>query len=160
MGKNLATATTTFFFCDGGSCQKAGSEIVTRNARAYIRNNNLWNKTHTIKTRCNGRCEDAPTCIVQSGNYWYKHLTASKIQEIIESHVNQQKGVTPYLLYQDNWDKVISEKEIKPFKPKGFQHKNDVDLGMCCKQKDLVQINIYILYFYFYFKQKVVHCYN
>ncbi|MBP8792795.1 MAG: (2Fe-2S) ferredoxin domain-containing protein [Lutibacter sp.] len=135
MGKDLAASTTTFFFCDGGSCQKAGSEIVTRTARAYIRNNNLWNKTHTIKTRCNGRCEDAPTCIVQNGNYWYKDLTASKIQEIIASHVNEQKGVTPYLLYQNNWDKVVSEKDIKPIQPKGFEHKNDVDLGMCCITK-------------------------
>ena len=75
MGKNLADVDYSFYHCDGGSCKKAGSENVLRDVRAHLRNNNLWDKTHSIKTRCNGRCEDAPTCIVQPGNYWYKNLT-------------------------------------------------------------------------------------
>ena len=87
MGKNIANTTHTFLFCDGGSCQKKGSEQVVRTARAYLRNNGLWNTTHTIKTRCNGRCEDAPTCIVSNGDYWYKELTPEKIIPIVKSHI-------------------------------------------------------------------------
>ena len=135
MGKNLAASNNTFFFCDGGSCQKAGGENVVRAARAYLRNNGLWNTTHTIKTKCNGRCEDAPTCIVQSGNYWYKDLDAEKIKKILEAHIYHQKGVTPYLMYKDKWGEVVSDNERKNMKPKGFEFKNDVDLGACCIAK-------------------------
>lgn len=122
MGKNIKNAKTTFLFCDGGSCRKAQSETAIREARAHLRNEGLWDTTHSIKTRCNGRCEDAPTCIVQPGNYWYKELTPQKAIEIIDSHTKEEKPVTPYLLYQENWKNINSDKEkslaARIFKPK------------------------------------------
>ncbi|MBE7634071.1 hypothetical protein F7642_06930 [Tenacibaculum finnmarkense genomovar ulcerans] len=134
MGKNIANTTHTFLFCDGGSCQKAGSEQVTRAARAYLRNNNLWDKTHTIKTRCNGRCEDAPTCIVQPGEFWYKELTPEKITPIVKSHINNEplnQEDETNLLYKKGWKEQISNNERAPIKPKPFELKNDAELGEC-----------------------------
>ena len=131
MGKNIANTTHTFFFCDGGSCQKAGSEKVVREARAYLRNNELWDSTHTIKTRCNGRCEDAPTCIVGPGTFWYKELTAEKIIPIIKSHVNNEDPVESELLYKQEWQQLSSNNERTPIKPKPFELKNDVELEEC-----------------------------
>ena len=131
MGKNIANTTHTFFFCDGGSCQKAGSEKVIRAARAYIRNNGHWNTTHTIKTRCNGRCEDAPTCIISPGEYWYKELTPEKIIPIVKSHVNNNLPVESELLYQKGWEQQVSNNERTPIKPKPFALKNDQELGEC-----------------------------
>ncbi|MCL7764029.1 (2Fe-2S) ferredoxin domain-containing protein [Polaribacter sp. Z014] len=131
MGKDISNTTHTFLFCDGGSCQKAGSEKVIRAARAYLRNNNHWNTTHTIKTRCNGRCEDAPTCIVSSGEFWYKELTSDKIVPIVKSHIDNNLPVEADLLYQNKWDALKSNKEIAPFKPKPFELKNDKELGEC-----------------------------
>jgi len=131
MGKDLAVVQHTFFFCDGGSCQKAGSEEVIRNARAYIKNNMLWDEMHTIKTRCNGRCEDATTCIVLNGNYWYKELTPQKIIPILKSHINGNTPVIKDLLFQNGWDKVFSTNERARIKPKSFELKNDSDLGEC-----------------------------
>ena len=93
MGKDLANTNLTFLFCDGGSCQKAGSEQAARAARVYLRNNGHWDTTHTIKTRCNGRCEDASTCIVQPGNYWYKELTPEKVVNIIKSQRRRQSAL-------------------------------------------------------------------
>ena len=131
MGKNIAKTTTTFYFCDGGSCRKAGSESVVRNVRAYLRNNQLWDTTHTIKTRCNGRCEDAPTCIVQNGNFWYKKLTAQKGLEIAKSHIENHTPVEEYLLYHEEWDEINSQDERKPFLLKPFELKEDQTLGLC-----------------------------
>ncbi len=111
MGKNLSKVTTTFQFCDGGSCQKANSEIAVREARAYLRNQGLWDSTHTIKTRCNGRCENAPTCIVQPGNYWYKELTPEKAVAVVASHVEQQQPVEDYLLYREGWSDMVTDQE-------------------------------------------------
>jgi (2Fe-2S) ferredoxin len=131
MGKNLANTTHTFLFCDGGSCQRAGSEQVVREARAYLRNNGYWNTTHTIKTRCNGRCEDAPTCIVHPDESWYKELTPEKIIPIIKSHLDHDIPVEADLLYRKGWDEVHSDKERTPIRPKPFELKNDDDLGSC-----------------------------
>ncbi|WP_159023774.1 ferredoxin [Formosa sp. L2A11] len=131
MGKNIANTTHTFFFCDGGSCQKAGSEKVVREARAYLRNNEHWNNTHTIKTRCNGRCEDAPTCIVHPGEFWYKELTPEKITHIVKGHINNDCPLETELLFKEGWDAQVSSKEIAPIKPKPFMFKTDEELGDC-----------------------------
>ncbi len=121
MGKNITKVTTTFQFCDGGSCQKAKGEIAVREARAYLRNAGLWEDTHTIKTRCNGRCEDAPTWIVQPGNFWYKNVTPEKAVTILKAHIEENQPATEHLLYQEGWSTLATENEktlpLPVFKP-------------------------------------------
>ncbi|MCH2194819.1 (2Fe-2S) ferredoxin domain-containing protein [Kordia sp.] len=128
MGKNISKVTTTFQFCDGGSCRKAKSEMAVREARAHLRNEGLWNDTHSIRTRCNGRCEDAPTWIVQPGNYWYKNLTPEKAVEIVDAHTKHNQPVDEYLLYQEGWDALATENE-KTVAPVVFKEKNDAEFG-------------------------------
>ncbi len=128
MGKNIPKVTTTFQFCDGGSCQKAKSEIAVREARAYLRNEGLWDNTHTIKTRCNGRCEDAPTWIIQPGNFWYKNLTPEKAVAIMKSHIEENQPVEEYLLYKEGWSVLVTENE-KTIAPPVFKHKTDEVYG-------------------------------
>ncbi|WP_299624910.1 (2Fe-2S) ferredoxin domain-containing protein [uncultured Tenacibaculum sp.] len=128
MGKDVSKATTTFLFCDGGSCKKAKSEMAVREARAHLRNEGLWNSTHSIRTRCNGRCEDAPTWIVQPGNYWYKNVTPEKAVEIIDAHINEDKPIDSYLLYKDGDEAMDSDNE-RTVKPIVFNEKEDKDYG-------------------------------
>lgn len=135
MGKDLTKVSTTIYFCDGGSCRKAGSEQVLRTARAYLRNKDLWDSTHTIRTRCNGRCEDAPTCIVQGGNYWYKELSPAKITNIIESHLWDSKPLEEDLIYTDGYTKMTSDKERKKVVPKPFQEVEDPEWGRSWQTK-------------------------
>lgn len=111
MGKDISKTSCTFQFCDGGSCRKAGSEQVIREARAYLKNAGAWDAVHTIKTRCNGRCEDAPTWILQPGNFWYKQLDPAKGLEIIKSHLLLNKPLEEHLLFQPGWESVKSDKE-------------------------------------------------
>ncbi|WP_062053823.1 (2Fe-2S) ferredoxin domain-containing protein [Aquimarina longa] len=128
MGKNISNVTTTFQFCDGGSCQKAKSEIAIREARAYLRNNGLWDTTHTIKTRCNGRCEDAPTWIVQPGNFWYKNVTPEKATAIMKSHMEKNQPVEEHLLYKEGWSVLLTDNE-RTIAPIVFKNKIDPELG-------------------------------
>ncbi|MDY8136612.1 (2Fe-2S) ferredoxin domain-containing protein [Aquimarina sp. 2201CG5-10] len=128
MGKNIPKVSTTFQFCDGGSCRKAKSEIAIREARAYLRNQELWDETHTIKTRCNGRCEDAPTWIVQPGNFWYKNLTPEKAVTIIKSHTVLDQPAEDYLLYQEGWSSLLTENEKTVALPV-FKNKVDEEHG-------------------------------
>ncbi|WP_459212265.1 (2Fe-2S) ferredoxin domain-containing protein [Aquimarina rhabdastrellae] len=128
MGKDLTKINTTFEFCDGGSCRKAKSELAVREARAYLRNEQLWDTTHSIRTRCNGRCEDAPTWIVQPGNYWYKNVTPEKAEEIVHSHTQNGTPLPEYLLFQKGDEAVRSDNE-KTIAPIVFKEKNDVDFG-------------------------------
>ena len=129
MGKKLNEVEKTILFCDGGSCQKAGSDKVSRAARAYLRNNGLWNSTHTIKTRCNGRCEDAPTCIVMPDNTWYKKLDENSVIKVLESHLNEEKSFKDQLLYEPGMDQVDSNDERPPFLLKPFEQKEDEVYG-------------------------------
>ncbi|CAL2095736.1 Putative 2Fe-2S ferredoxin involved in cobalamin biosynthesis [Tenacibaculum sp. 190524A02b] len=122
MGKNIAKAATTFLFCDGGSCQKAKSEMAVREARAHLRNEGLWDTTHTIRTRCNGRCEDAPTWIVQPGNCWYKNVTPEKAVEIVNAHIHTVEPIEEYLLYKGGNNYITSDNERTP-KPIVFKEK-------------------------------------
>ena len=129
MGKDLSKAKTTFYFCDGGSCKKAGGDTAVREGRAFLRNNGLWDETHTIKTRCNGRCEDAPTWIVQPGNYWYKNVDQDKAAKIIASHHFDNKPVLGELIYADGMEGVDSDKERPATPTPVFEAKEDPTLG-------------------------------
>ena len=135
MGKNLAKSKTIFFFCDGGSCRKAGSEQSIRSARAHLRNKGLWDETHTIKTRCNGRCEDAPTWIVQQGGYWYKKVSPDKGKKIIDAHCEYQCPLVSELLFYDGQLHVDSEDERRPPKQPSFKLIYDEELGEGFKAK-------------------------
>lgn len=148
MGKDLSKVEYIFQFCDGGSCRKAGSELAIRDARAQLKNKGLWQQVHTMKTRCNGRCEDAPTWIVFPGNYWYKNLNPEKAIEILASHLEEQKPIEDYLLYQPDWERVRSEKE-RHKEPATFKLLSDAQLGplfsarMPSSEQDLYPLLLY-----------------
>ena len=156
MGKDISKVNCIIHFCDGGSCRKRGSEQVVREARAFLKNAGAWNKVHTIKTRCNGRCEDAPTWIVQPGNFWYKNLDPLKGLEILQSHLQENKPLQKYLLFQPGWDGVASEKEIKQG-PVGFKSISDPSLGeiLLLKMGSSEQVLYPLLKFIFSYYQQL-----
>ncbi|QKX07077.1 (2Fe-2S) ferredoxin domain-containing protein [Aquimarina sp. TRL1] len=157
MGKNLTNVKTTFQFCDGGSCQRANSEIAIREARAYLRNEGAWDDIHTIKTRCNGRCENAPTWIVQPGNFWYKNLSPEKAIDIVSCHLNNTpEKVEEHLLYKEGWDTIKTDKERKVTLT-SFTHKTDPHLGDALIAKAFASDqHLYPLFQYLFQKDKKI----
>lgn len=120
MGKDLSNVKIAFYPCDGGSCRRAESENTTREMRCHLINSGSWDETHTVRTRCNGRCEDAPTLIVQPGNYWYKNVDPERGIAILTSHLEKNEPLKEALLFAGNEDQMHSDNErsgtvIKPF---------------------------------------------
>lgn len=130
MGKDLTQVTTTFYVCDGGSCRKAGSEPVMRATRAYLRNQGLWDSAHTIKTRCIGRCEDAPAAVVHPGNYWYKNLNGQNIIAVMKKHLEENQPLEGLLVFEEGAQVINSDKERPRKVPKPFALAEDEDLGL------------------------------
>lgn len=122
MGKDLTNVKHTFYTCDGGSCRKAGGEQTSREMRMYLRNSGNWENTHTVRTRCNGRCEDAPTWIVQPGNYWYKEVDSARGVEILKSHIRSNEPLIEVLLFQEGAEKVDSANERSNSFIKSFEY--------------------------------------
>lgn len=152
MGKDLSKSKVSFYFCDGGSCRKAGSENALRAARAHLRNKGLWDETHTIKTRCNGRCEDAPTWIVQAGDYWYKEVDGEKATRIVDAHCDHQQPLSSELIYQEGQEKVTSEKERPPVATPVFELGHDQELGEVYKARGF-HSDQYLYSFFLYLKE-------
>ncbi len=131
MGKDLSKVQTTFFFCEGSCCQKAGSSQVIRVARAYLRNEGLWDSTHTIKTRCNGRCEDAPTCAVFPQGVWHKALSVDNIEGVLQQHVRHQPAPPATVLYGPTYVAVQSDNSIPLAKLRPFVLRQATADGAC-----------------------------
>lgn len=130
MGKDLTQVTTTFYVCDGGSCRKAGSDPVMRETRAYLRNQGLWDTTHTVKTRCIGRCEDAPAAIVQPGDHWYKNLNGQNVVKVIKQHIENDQPLEELLVFKEGSTTINSDKERPKKVPKPFALVEDKELGL------------------------------
>lgn len=129
MGKNVAHINKYIQFCYGGSCKKKGAEKVIREIRAQLKSEGLYEQFHSMKTLCNGRCEDAPTLIVQPDNIWYKKMTVEKGQELIHKHLKNNQPLEEHILYRPGWNKVNSENERRPAPIPRFAWSNDPELG-------------------------------
>ncbi|MEH7118422.1 (2Fe-2S) ferredoxin domain-containing protein [Neobacillus vireti] len=73
--------------CNGSSCMRKGGEEATQAIRNEITELNLDSRIHTTRTRCNGRCKDAPVAIVYPDGTWYKNVTAEVGSSIVRQHL-------------------------------------------------------------------------
>jgi (2Fe-2S) ferredoxin len=99
--------------------------------RCHLFNSDSWDEIHTIRTRCNGRCEDAPTLIIQPGNYWYKNVNPERGIAIVKSHMEKNQPLTEALLFEGNENQMLSDNErsnyfIKPFEVKSLPTTKEV----------------------------------
>ncbi|TYR80622.1 (2Fe-2S) ferredoxin domain-containing protein [Priestia megaterium] len=92
--------------CNGSSCMKKGGEEATQAIREKVSEMDADSVIHTTRTRCNGRCKDAPVAIVYPEGIWYKQVTPGLAHQIVEEH-----------LVNGN---VISEMVIYDYKKNGF----------------------------------------
>lgn len=139
MGKDLTKVKATFYVCDGGSCRRAGSEPVIRATRAYLRNKGLWDTSHTVKTRCVGRCEDAPAVVVQPGDYWYKNLDAHNTVAMLKKHIEEGQPLEQLLVYKEGATVINSDNERQKKLPKPFALAEDSHLGSIYSTKGFSQ---------------------
>lgn len=85
--------------CNGSSCMRKGGEELTQAIRDEITCMNLDNYIHTTRTRCNGRCKDAPVAIVYPDGTWYKDLTPMLGRELVQRHLVNGDFLTDQTVY-------------------------------------------------------------
>jgi (2Fe-2S) ferredoxin len=93
--------TRHLFFCNNlrpdnkPCCGKLGVKNLYRYAKDTCRDANILGKggVGVSESRCLGRCELAPICVVYPDNVWYQYIDTEDIDEIVTQHLQQGKVV-------------------------------------------------------------------
>lgn len=67
--------------------------------REQITRLNLEERYHTARTRCMGRCDDAPVVVLSKNNIWLKEITDDKCETTIKEIETHTILKSPSLLY-------------------------------------------------------------
>ena len=81
--KDIVNTKKCLFICNGGSCMKKDAEDVTQSIRKSIKNFRLNDEYHTIRTKCMGRCDDAPVAMMAPDSVWLKNISPHQCSHII-----------------------------------------------------------------------------
>ncbi|MED4533316.1 (2Fe-2S) ferredoxin domain-containing protein [Metabacillus fastidiosus] len=96
---NLEKTNHHVLICNGSSCMKKDAEDVTEAIRSEITNLDLDQVIHTSRTRCNGRCKDAPVVIVYPEGTWYKEFTPELARTMVKEHLIEGKIMNDSVIY-------------------------------------------------------------
>ena len=105
------------FICNGGSCLKKDEEDLTAGIRKAIAEAGLKDKIHTVRTKCIGRCDDAPVVFSAPDNRWYKEVFIDKIPDFIENYINNNSLKGEFFLYEMG-QKTINSESVPTIKRK------------------------------------------
>ena len=85
------------------SCIKNGSRAVLDRFKELRREEKLFKLMLVTKTGCMGRCSTGPTVVVYPHGVWYMKVEPKDVDEIIESHIKNDKPVKRLLLEERFW---------------------------------------------------------
>jgi (2Fe-2S) ferredoxin len=94
--------------CNGSSCMRKGGEEATQAIRNKVTELDLDETVHTTRTRCNGRCKDAPVAIVYPSGDWYKQVTETVAHRIVEEHLAGGCSVKESIIYEYDQNGFVS----------------------------------------------------
>ncbi|NRD79178.1 (2Fe-2S) ferredoxin domain-containing protein [Bacillus sp. BRMEA1] len=97
---NLKGTKHHVLICNGSSCMRKGGEEATQAIRHEIANLELDSLIHTTRTRCNGRCKDAPVAIIYPEGTWYKNVTPEIGSKIVREHLSGKGHLQEHIIYQ------------------------------------------------------------
>jgi (2Fe-2S) ferredoxin len=82
------------FFCanqksDGSGCGTLGGEDAFNYTRNYLKEHKLWGEgqLRATLTKCLGRCEHNPVCVIYPDNIWYSYIDEEDLSCIIQQHL-------------------------------------------------------------------------
>lgn len=96
---NLVGTNHHVLICNGSSCMRKDAEEVTEAIRNEITNLDLDSVIHTSRTRCNGRCKDAPVVVVYPEGTWYKEFTPELGRTMVKEHLVEGKMIEESVIY-------------------------------------------------------------
>jgi (2Fe-2S) ferredoxin len=101
---NLTGTKHHVLICNGSSCMRKGGEEATQAIREEVTNLDLDCLIHTTRTRCNGRCKDAPVAIVYPEGTWYKNVTPDVGGTIVRQHLMGGEVLQDHIIYRFDQD--------------------------------------------------------
>lgn len=119
---NLSKTKQHLLFCNGSSCNRKGAEETTLAIRYELTEKGLDDYVHTTRTRCNGRCKDAPVVISYPDGTWFKEVTEDMASEFVEKFIQSNQ------LLEKNTSHVIENGTFKTFN-------DSVEIGMLKSEK-------------------------
>ncbi len=82
------------FVCVSGStCPGQGSEAVLVELRRQIMELGLRQQIRINKSGCFDQCGNGPMVVVYPDGIWYSHVTVADCQEIVQSHLLEDRPV-------------------------------------------------------------------
>jgi len=62
---------------------KKDAEEITQSFRKHIKDMNLGDAYHTVRTRCMGVCNDAPVAMVSPDSIWLKSISPTQCDLVL-----------------------------------------------------------------------------
>tara|TARA_B100001778_G_scaffold199407_1_gene164615 strand:+ start:4869 stop:5237 length:369 start_codon:yes stop_codon:yes gene_type:complete len=109
--KDIINSKKCLFICNGGSCMKMNAEEVTQAIRKSIQDFKLDDDYHTVRTKCMGRCDDAPVAMLAPDNIWLKDINHNQCDLLLsEIELNEVKEGDNFLYKMG--DKTINSNSV------------------------------------------------
>ncbi|GAK53172.1 putative electron-transferring subunit of iron-only hydrogenase [Candidatus Moduliflexus flocculans] len=98
--ENKEVGRTTVLVCGGTGCQASESQQIVKNFERLIQEEQLTEMVDVSITGCFGFCEKGPIVKIFPDNVFYVQVTPNDVEEIVETHLVQNKRVKR-LLYEE-----------------------------------------------------------
>jgi NADH-quinone oxidoreductase subunit F len=113
--------------CVGGGCIACGSLLVKTELEARLKELNLQHKFIVKPTGCMGPCSKGPVILMKKSGVFYENVQVADVEELIESHLVQNKPVERLLYHTEDDNKpVLLASDIKL-----FNHQRKIVLRRC-----------------------------
>ena len=104
---NLDTREKHILVCHGTGCTSSKSPEILENFKKILEEKNIEN-VRVIKTGCFGLCAKGPVVIIRPENTFYAHVKPEDCEEIIQTHIVENKRVER-LLCKDIDGKLVEK---------------------------------------------------
>ena len=77
------------FVCNGSDCKKKGAKDLERAFAQEFKKQDVKDSSRTFKTKCTGRCKEAPVVIV--GQQWLPKVKPADVPRLVEKYFRKAK---------------------------------------------------------------------
>jgi len=83
------------------SCGKADSAIIRQKFKSRLKELSLSTDIRANGAACLGQCKHGPVAVVYPEGTWYKNLNLEDVEEIVQSHLINDKPVSRLVLINE-----------------------------------------------------------
>jgi NADH:ubiquinone oxidoreductase subunit E len=88
MGKDYNKIKNFIFVCNGSDCKSSGAKDLEKLFSQELKSMGIRDKTKIIKTKCTGRCKEAPVVVVD--NNWLTKVKLKNVGDILKENLSKK----------------------------------------------------------------------